>query len=142
MNHFFVTHKHSWNFKYKWVCPNNYLWNLIYSYSIQCWFISSAYNEYAYNVDIKLIPFEIYLIHRVILIYIYNFRKILIICTYNMYSLSYCYIYNKRKKGHLSKKDREQQAERVAMDMLTTLTSNSYHSKYVWFISLLTHLDS
>ena len=29
----------------------------------------------------------------------------------------------------------------IAMSMRTTLTSNSYHSKYIWFISQPTHLD-
>ena len=33
-----------------------------YSYLLQRWFVSTGCNEYAYNVDIKLIPFEICLI--------------------------------------------------------------------------------
>ena len=37
---------------------------LIHSYSLQHWFISTDCNEYAYNVDIKLIPFAMCLIHK------------------------------------------------------------------------------
>ena len=44
-------------------------WNLtIYSdsfiFTIQQWFINLGCNEYAYNIDIKHIPFEICSIHK------------------------------------------------------------------------------
>ena len=39
-----------------------YLRNLIYTHSLQRWFISTCCNECAYNIDIKLIPLEICLI--------------------------------------------------------------------------------
>ena len=35
-----------------------------FSYWLQRWFISTGCNEYAYNVYIELIPFEICLIHK------------------------------------------------------------------------------
>ena len=48
------------------------------SYSVEHWFITTGYNGYAYNVDIKLIIFEICLILiHLILIQIHKFRKIL-----------------------------------------------------------------
>ena len=37
---------------------------LIHSYSLRHWFINTGCNEHAYNVDIKLIPFEMCLIHK------------------------------------------------------------------------------
>ena len=49
---------------------------LIHSYSIQHWFISTGCTENEHNVNIKLIIFEICLIHT--FIQIHRFRKILI----------------------------------------------------------------
>ena len=116
-----ATHKYSWNFEYKWVCqkilkfyytlsfihtPYNVdLWaqaaisipptllTLNSYYSIYDWFISLCCNcnEYAYNVDIKLIPFETYVccISLLISVWLQSLIKIYIpgCC---------CCIYNKR----------------------------------------------
>ena len=64
---FVATHKHSWNFEYNWVIEywnlTNLLW-FIHSYSLQPWFICTGCNGHAYNVDIKLIPFAMCLIHK------------------------------------------------------------------------------
>ena len=49
-----------------WVWVSHQYWNsttLIHLYSVQDWFISTGCKEYEYNVDIKLITFEICLIH-------------------------------------------------------------------------------
>ena len=65
-------------------------YDMIHSYPLR-WFIGTGCNEYAYNVDIKLIPFDICLIHKPTHFkWLKSFIKI--------YALSCCYIYNKRKK--------------------------------------------
>ena len=49
-----------------WVWVSQQYWNsstLIHSYSVQHWFISTGCNSYEYNIDIKLITFEICLIY-------------------------------------------------------------------------------
>ena len=73
MSHIFTTQKRSWNFEY--MLAKNieiFLCFLIHSYSLQRCFISTGCNEYEYNADIKLIPFES------LLISIHNLRKLLI----------------------------------------------------------------
>ena len=61
----FTTHKYSWNFEFK-VSQQYWNWTtrIRVRNSIQCWFLSKGCNEYAYNIDIKLIPFEICLTHK------------------------------------------------------------------------------
>ena len=45
---------------------------LIYSDSVQYWFISIGCNEYEYNIVIKLITFEICLIHAVLVVFAFT----------------------------------------------------------------------
>ena len=104
INSVFATHKYSWNFEYKWV--NNIEMkpcSLIHSYSLQHWFISTGCNEYARNVDIKLIPKESDLNHKQkkktkqqaeqthsLLVNILVFlRESYLFCASSMYMLSY-----------------------------------------------------
>ena len=82
-----------------------------YSYSFQHWFISTGCNENEYNVDIKLILFEICLIHMpILLIQIHKFRKIITVLIndskwfewfesfINIYIHSCCCIYKESRK--------------------------------------------
>ena len=100
-----------------WVWVSQQYWNpttLIQSYSVQHWFICTSFNEYEYNVDIKLITIEICLIHTPThsdsqsyykwFEWFKSFVKI--------YSLSCCCIYKERRKTHKQKRKR-QQAEKT-----------------------------
>ena len=75
-----------------------------YSYSRQHWFVSTGCNEYEYNVCIKLILFEIYLIHAPT--HSNKWKKLFIILINDsnqlVYSLS-CFIYKKKKEKHRHK---------------------------------------
>ena len=59
------THKHSWNFEYTESTTILKFYNVtwIHSYSLQRWFITTGCIEYAYKVNVNLIPFDICLIH-------------------------------------------------------------------------------
>ena len=102
---FFVTHKHSWNFEYKWVCQQ--YWNLttysdsivltttlIYKYRLQ-WVCLQRWHQ-THTIQNMFDSISL-------LIKIHNFRKILIILEsfIKIYSLSCFCIYKKR---HVSKK--------------------------------------
>ena len=83
INRFFSTHKYSSHFEYEWV---QRYWNsttLTHSYSVQHWFISTGSNEYEHNVDIKLVTFEICLIHTGLLTQILSKFTVLVVAAFS-----------------------------------------------------------